>query len=165
MASIFNSIFLLLIAALSPLNIGDAAPSINGNRWSKGEAPVFDNQFTIVELWSPSCGNCKAQIPHLTEIQKKYGDRILIMALTKAPTEVIQDFIRTNGDQIEYVIIKPTEEVWDSYSAGLPGVPYAFLINRDGIIIWKGHPSSIDDFLAKTMEENTNIDQLSSGKR
>jgi len=148
------------MVVVSSLNIGDAAPSLDGTQWLKGSAPVFKNQVTIVEFWRPSCGNCKAQIPHLTALQKKYGNRISVVALSREPLDTLAEFIKANGDQMGYTIGKVTKELGEPYMVDVTGVPYAFLVNKNGIVVWKGHPGGIDDILARTVEGNIDIEQL-----
>jgi thiol-disulfide isomerase/thioredoxin len=160
MGEISGLISLLCMIVVSSFNVGDAAPSLEGTQWLKGKAPGFSNQVTIVEVWRPSCGNCKAQIPHLTFLQKQYGDRLSIVALSKEPLETIEEFIKTNGDQMGFTIGKASKELGDSIMAGVTGVPYAYLINKDGIVVWKGHPAGIDEILAKTIEGKIDIEQL-----
>jgi thiol-disulfide isomerase/thioredoxin len=160
MGGIYGLISLALTAAVSILGIGDPAPSLDGIQWLKGKAPSLGSQITIVEMWRPSCGNCKAQIPHLTSLKKQYGDRLAIAAISKEPSEAIEEFLKTNGDQIEFAVGKAPVELSDKYMAGVTGVPYAYLINKDGLIIWKGHPSGVDGILAKAIEGRIDIDQL-----
>jgi len=160
MGGIYSLISLALTAAVSILGVGDPAPSLDGIQWLKGKAPSLSSQVTIVEMWRPSCGNCKAQIPHLTSLKKQYGDRLAIAAICKEPTETIEEFLKTNGDQIEFSVGKALVELSDKYMAGVSGVPYAYLINKDGLIIWKGHPAGIDTILAKAMEGRIDMEQL-----
>ena len=160
MGGISSLISLLCIAAVSALNIGDAPPSLDGAKWLKGAAPDFKKQVTIVEIWRQSCGNCKAQIPHLTSLQKKYGDRLLIASISKEPLDTLEEYMRENGDQIGYSVGKVTDELISPYMNGVTGVPYAYLVNRDGLIVWKGHPSGIDEILARTIEGRIDMEQL-----
>jgi thiol-disulfide isomerase/thioredoxin len=160
MGGISGLFTLLLTAAISVLGVGDPAPSLDGVQWLKGKTPPFSNQITIVELWRPSCGNCKTQIPHLTSLKRQYGDRLAVAAISKEPVAAIEEFMKTNGDQIEFAVGKAPFELNDKYMAGVSGVPYAYLINRDGLIIWKGHPSGIDGILAKAIDNRIDIDQI-----
>lgn len=157
---ITNLISLLFMVAVSSLNIGDVAPSLEGTQWLKGDAPVFEDQVTIVEVWRTTCSSCKSQIPHLTSLQQKFGDRLSVVSVSRDSLEVLKNFINENGDQMGYTIGKITDEISDSYMSGVPGVPYTFLVNREGLLIWKGHPSRIDDILARTMEGNIDVKQL-----
>jgi thiol-disulfide isomerase/thioredoxin len=159
MGGISGLISLLCMVAVSALNIGDTAPSLDGAQWIKGAAPVFKDRITVVEFWRTSCGNCKAQIPHLTSLQEKYGDRISITALSREPLETIEEFMKANRDQMGYTVGKVTKELSDSFMSDVKGVPYAFLINREGIIVWKGHPADIDEILARTVEGSINVEE------
>jgi len=159
MGGISGLISLLCMVAVSSLNIGDAVPSLDGTHWVKGSPPVFKNQIVVLEIWRSSCGNCKAQIPHLTSLQEKYGDRISIVAISKDPVDTLEEFLKANNDQIGYTVGKVTKEFLDPFMAGVSGVPYAYLI-KDGAVIWKGHPSSIDDILQRAVEGKVDLQQL-----
>jgi thiol-disulfide isomerase/thioredoxin len=160
MGGISGLVSLILTAAITALSIGDTAPSLDGVQWFKGKTPSFSSQVTLVEMWRPSCGNCKEQIPHLTSLKRQYGDRLAIAAISKEPVDKIEEFMKTNGDQMDFAVGKAPSELSDKYMAGVSGVPYAYLINRDGLIIWKGHPSGIDGILAKAIDGRIDIDQL-----
>jgi len=160
MGGIFETISLLCLVALSSLNIGDPAPSLEGTQWLKGKAPDFKKQVTIVEFWRTTCGNCKAQIPHLTSLQRMYGDRLSVITVSRDSVEKLEEYIKANGDQMDFTVGSITKEIGNPYMSDVPGVPYAFLIDRDGRIVWKGHPSEIDDILAKTIKGNIDIEQL-----
>jgi len=160
MGGISGIISLLFIVAVSSLNIGDTVPSLEGTQWLKGAAPAFKNQATILEFWRTSCSHCKAQMPHLTSLQKHYGSRISVVAVSKDPLEAIEEFIKTNGDQMEFTVGKISKELGEPFMTGVSGVPYAYLINKDGIVVWKGNPSGIDEILARTVEGKVDIKQL-----
>lgn len=160
MGGISGLISLLCMLTFSSLNIGDTVPSLEGTQWLKGEAPDFKNQVTIVEVWRTTCGNCKAQIPHLTSLQQQYGERLSVITVSRDSIEKLEEFINENGDQMDFTVGKITREIGDPFMSGVTGVPYAFLVNRDGFIVWKGHPSKIDDILAKTIDNNIDLKHL-----
>ena len=57
--------------------VGDPAPRLQVDRFVKG-APVKDfkqGQVYVVEFWATWCRPCKESIPHITELQKKYGSK------------------------------------------------------------------------------------------
>ncbi|GEM_PF-1899496 len=160
MGGIYGLISLLCLVAVSALNIGDVAPSLDGIQWIKGNAPVLKGRFTVVEFWRTTCGNCKTQIPHLTALQEKYGDRVTIVSLSKEPLETIEAFLKASGDQMGYTVGKAPKELSDSYMKDVKGVPYTFLINGDGTILWKGHPADIDYILAKAVDGSIAVEEL-----
>lgn len=160
MGGISGLISLLCMLTFSSLNVGDTVPSLEGTQWLKGEAPDFKNQVTIVEFWRTTCGSCRAQIPHLTSLRQKYGDRLSVITVSRDSLEKLEEFISENDDQMDFTVGKITKEIGDPFMSGVTGVPYAFLINRDGLIVWTGHPSKIDDILAKTIDNNIDLEHL-----
>jgi len=160
MGGISGLISLLCLVSVSSLNIGDTASSLEGTQWLKGSAPVFKNQVTVLEIWRPSCSHCKAQIPHLTSLQKQYGSRISIVAISKEPLDTVEEFVKTNGNQMEFTVGRISKELGEPYMKGVSAIPYAYLINKDGIVVWKGNLSGIDDILARTVEGKIDIEQL-----
>jgi thiol-disulfide isomerase/thioredoxin len=64
-------------------------------QWIKGKTPNIENSLTILELWRTSCSNCRDQIPHLSALQKAYGDRISIVTISREPIDVINQFMKT----------------------------------------------------------------------
>jgi thiol-disulfide isomerase/thioredoxin len=161
MGSFSGLISLLTLIAFAIINIGDKAPTfIEETQWIKGKAPVFENSLTIVELWRSSCSNCRGQIPHLTALQRAYGDRISIVALNSEPIDVLTEFMKEHGDELSYTVGHVSKEVMSLFIEGTPGVPYCYIIDKKGNIIWKGHPSSIEDVLDNILNGSIDAEKM-----
>jgi thiol-disulfide isomerase/thioredoxin len=71
-------------ASAQTLNIGDPAPQLVVKEFVKG-SPVTQfkpGSVYVVEFWATWCGPCKTSIPHLTELQKKYGDKVTFVGVS-----------------------------------------------------------------------------------
>jgi len=146
-------------ASAQTLSVGDPAPKITVKEFVKG-TPVTDfkkGDITVVEFWATWCGPCRTSIPHLTELQKKYKDRVTFVGVSVWETDPAQvkPFVASMGDKMGYRVAmdvvpagaKGSEGAmakgWMT-AAGENGIPTAFIVGRDAKIAWIGHPMTMD---------------------
>jgi thiol-disulfide isomerase/thioredoxin len=134
------------------LQIGDVAPPLNFSDWVKGE-PIkggkVGGKVVFMESWATWCAPCIESIPHLTELQQKFGKDGLIVIGAASPGRgeslpKVKRFVDDRGAGIGYRIAwDKTGDVTSAYMRGVgaSGIPYAFLLNRDGKLVWHGHPA------------------------
>ena len=144
------------------LNVGDKAPAFKVKEFVKGEAvkELAKGKVHVVEFWATWCGPCKATIPHLTELQKKHPDvQIIGVSVFEQKPKDVKPFVEDMGKKMEYRVATdsvPEGKKGDDgamatawmEAAGQEGIPTAFVVNRDGLIAWIGHPSDLDQPLA-----------------
>ncbi len=143
-----------------PLGIGDPAPAIAIKEWVTGEAVegFEEGQVYVVEFWATWCGPCLASMPHIAQLQTEYGDDIQFIGITREDIDVVTGFLdgeqsagKTWRDVITYrMAIDADDATNNAYmlAAGQNGIPTAFIVGRDGVVEWIGHPMSIDQPLA-----------------
>lgn len=72
------------------MSVGETLPPITGLTWIKGGPVPIGQPSTpgkkrvlVVEFWATWCPPCRASIPHLTELQRKYKDKeVYIVGIT-----------------------------------------------------------------------------------
>jgi len=149
-------------ARAGELNVGDPAPKLDVKEFVKGE-PVKGlekGKVYVVEFWATWCGPCKVSIPHLTELQKKHKDVVVIgVSAFEQDFGKVKPFVEEMGAKMDYRV------AMDAVPAGQPanegamaknwmdaaaqdGIPTAFIVNADGNVAWIGHPSEMDRPLA-----------------
>ncbi len=151
----FTALILLTIwssSAYAQLDVGDKAPAISISEWVQGDAVDFNRdmgkKFYMVEFWATWCGPCKMTIPRLSEFQDKYRDELTIIGVTSPDDRgnsprAIKRFVKSQGDGMRYsVAIDKGDTTSMAYlaAAGVPGIPHAFLVAKDGRIAWHGSP-------------------------
>ncbi len=173
---------LLLVSICSSINlfgqdksleIGDAAPELKYSKWIKG-TPVtnFENdQFYVVEFWATWCGPCKAAMPHLSELAKKYKDKATFIGMNiwektgekpyeSSLPEVIK-YVNSVGDNMAYNVAADNNDKFMVNNwmlpAGQMGIPATFLI-KDGKIIWIGHPMAVDSIMNAAIKGTYDIE-------
>ena len=90
----------------------------------------------LLNFWATWCGPCRAEIPDLIELQKKYGDRLQIIGLDvddDDPAEV-KKFVTENG--INYPVGMATNEIRIQYG-GVAALPTSFVLDKEGRVVQK----------------------------
>lgn len=144
-------------------SIGDAAPPLPIERWIKG-TPVKvgpgANLF-VVEFWATWCGPCKRSIPHLTQVQKKYADQgVIVIGVSDEAVATVQPFVTAQGASMDYrVAVDSSQRSLQNWHTafGAEGIPHAFVVNTNGVVLWHGFPSedldrTLDKILAGTFD-------------
>jgi thiol-disulfide isomerase/thioredoxin len=134
------------------VEIGKPAPEVEAREWLNAESPVslakLKGSVVVVEFWATWCPPCRQSIPHLNAIYKKYKDKGLkIAGMTDEDSEKVRAFLKKIP--IDYFIGTGSDS---GRVYGVRGIPHAFVMDKNGVLVWQGHPMA-EDF-------ETNIEQL-----
>ncbi|MCX8090833.1 MAG: redoxin domain-containing protein [Verrucomicrobiae bacterium] len=146
-----------LLAAfhVSAAQLGDPAKPLQIASWVKGKpvdlAALKGKQIAVIEFWATWCPPCRASIPHLTALQKKFKD-VVIVGISDEDVATVKKFVERMGDKMDYVVaVDDNEKTSEAYmkAFGINGIPHAFVVDKSGRIVWHGHPMGD---LEKTLE-------------
>jgi thiol-disulfide isomerase/thioredoxin len=112
----------------------------------------------VVEFWATWCPPCRKSIPHLTELQEKYKDRVTFVGVSQEEPGVVKTFVGKQGDSMDYTVAVDTVgSVSKGYMTAFRqgGIPTAFVVDAQGRVVWVGHPMDdlagvLDQVLADT---------------
>lgn len=125
---------------------GDPAAALEIKEWVKGSpVDVKDGKNVyVVEFWATWCPPCRRSIPHLTEIQKQFKDKgVVVVGVSDEKPETVKPFVKKMGDQMDYTVaVDDGRKTFKSYmqAYGQRGIPHAFIVGKDGKVVWHGHP-------------------------
>jgi thiol-disulfide isomerase/thioredoxin len=152
---ISSALILIALAgspALAAPQIGDKAPAVKIAKWMTHEPPALpgdtdaDKHVFLVEFWATWCGPCWASIPHLGELHNKYEkDGLVIIGVTVEEPEVVAKFIGSDkaGKKMAmpyFVGIDDEMGTTGVWTKDVRGIPYAFLVDKSGQVVWQGNP-------------------------
>jgi thiol-disulfide isomerase/thioredoxin len=138
-------------APLMALDIGDKAPSLEKVIWVKGQAVNPGSVVTVVEFWATWCGPCIKGIPHLTELQKKYGKKVNIIGLSDEDGEKVKPFVVKMGAEMDYHVGVADKASYQAYMEAIDHIPHAFIVDAKGVVVWQGAPMTIDKSLSEVV--------------
>ncbi len=143
------------------LGIGDPAPPLSIDRCVTGEPidKLDPGQVYVIEFWATWCPPCRTSMPHLSQLQQQYGDKVQFVGVTRETEDTVRGFLATEesagktwGEVVKYRLAIDSQDATDAAymrAAGQSGIPTAFIVGRDGVVEWIGHPMSMDEPLAK----------------
>ncbi|WP_395737387.1 TlpA disulfide reductase family protein [Prosthecobacter sp.] len=109
----------------------------------KEKAPPFAGKPMIVEFWATWCPPCRSSIPHLNEVYKKFKPKGLeIIGVTNEDRPTVNAFLK--DVPIDYHVAFDNGGKF-SKPFGIKGIPHAMILDKDGKVVWEGHPMSLKD--------------------
>jgi thiol-disulfide isomerase/thioredoxin len=126
---------------VAPPAVGATPPKLDAVEWLHIDpAPTLQalrGDVVLVEFWTSSCGACIKAIPELNSLHDRYADQGLrVLALTPQSRQGVE-WVMTKSP-IRYAIGAGSKA---RFTWGVSSVPRAFLIGRDGRVLWYGRPS------------------------
>lgn len=142
------------VAFTLPPFTGDPAPDISLQHVFSGKTVKlsdYKGQVVFLDFWATWCGPCQVPMAHNNDLLEKYGDtwkdRAAILAVSIDDTvETVRGHVEKNGwTNVTHLWateggVGPESDAWKTY--GLTGVPTTLVISADGIVAWRGYPSS-----------------------
>jgi len=148
--------------------LGDPAAPLQITEWVKGKpvdlAAGKGKKIFVVEFWATWCGPCRASIPHLTELQKKFKDKnVVFIGVSDEDVPTVKKFVEKMSDKMDYTVAVDTDRktskgYMTAYGQG--GIPHAFIVDKESRIAWHGHPmgdleKSLEQIAAGTFDIKT----------
>jgi thiol-disulfide isomerase/thioredoxin len=153
------------------LKAGDKSPGLltdSTSTWVRGEplASFEEKKVTVVEFWATWCPSCREAMPKLAKRAKQNKDYLSIIAIASsekrekagkpdaaAPAaedprlDGVKRFAKDREDSMPYRILfdgsRSMANAW-IVAAGQKYLPFAFIVDHTGIIIWQGDPRAAE---------------------
>jgi len=137
-------------------SVGNRAPdftldSLTGDRITLSS---LRGKVVILDFWASWCSPCRVSMPILHSLWKRYHDQgvVMIGVSLDRSRAAAEGYLKANG-------YTDVIALWESlYAAqavaqryGVTGIPHTFVIDREGIIRFAGHPSRLSASLIESL--------------
>ena len=134
---------------------GKKAPDFFVQKWLNANEVDTRGKVVVVDFWATWCPPCRATIPELNEIAKKFKDKVVVIGISDEKEETVADFMKKT--EMDYNVgIDPTRKM--SKQIGVKGIPHVLVISPDGIVRWQGFPLDNSDRLTDAVIQQV-VDQ------
>jgi peroxiredoxin len=122
-------------------NVGTRLPDLNLQFTE--DAPKCGGQPLLIEFWATSCSSCRESVTHLNALYGKFKPRGLeALGVTEDDEATVKAFKK--DFPISYAVGHDRRGRLAS-ALGVVALPHAVLADKDGQIVWEGHPLNITE--------------------
>jgi thiol-disulfide isomerase/thioredoxin len=156
---------------LSPVNSaadkrGQTIPGVNFGKWLT-PAPNPGQRLVAVDFWATWCGPCKAAIPHMNQLNQKYGNDILFVGISDEQESAFNSGMKRSNlkpDSFSYALaLDPASTLKGFFD--VKGIPHMAIWSPDGVVRWQGHPMTLsDEDIEKLVAANRANSKPAAGK-
>ena len=126
-ALLATGIFTTVRAAV---NVGDAFPDLAAFKLEGALPADTKDKVVIVDFWASWCGPCKESFPAMNELQKKYGDKLVIIAVNVDENAADKEAFLKENTAAFTVVRDGGQKLVDKVEIGT--MPSSFVLSRDG---------------------------------
>ena len=126
----------------------EKAPDLVVEKW-RTDKPDTAGKYTLIEFWATWCGPCRLSVPKLNQLHRKFGDELVIIAISNQKDEDVRKF---KEQKIEYYSAIDTQARMKE-KLGVSGIPHVIIVEPNGYVVWEGFPLLKDYELTEEVVE------------
>jgi len=153
-----------------PLEPGMPAPPLRLKTVMHGPEvaePARFGRIQVIGFWATWCRHCRSGLESLRQVGARHSESVDIIAVTAEDTDSVGAFLDSQspvdapwGERINYTIaVDDNLATWQSYmdATGTVQIPYVFLVDATGQLVWVGHPRDLDRALDQLVAGRFNV--------
>ena len=110
--------------------------------------PDAGSRLVAIDFWATWCGPCRAAIPHVNELNDKYGKDMLFVGISDEKDSAFTAGLKKQKlkpADFRYSLALDPAGTLKNKVFGVKGIPHMAIFSPDGIVRWQGHPMSLQE--------------------
>jgi thiol-disulfide isomerase/thioredoxin len=132
------------VSETSPL--GKAAPDFSIDKWLS-EKPDLKDKFVLLSFWATWSIPSKRAIPQLNALQKKFGQKLAVVAVASEPQDDVESMTDPKIDFASGIDTRGKSR----FAFNISTIPSVVLINPKGVVLYQGHPAALNEKQLETI--------------
>jgi thiol-disulfide isomerase/thioredoxin len=118
------------LEAQAALKVGDSLPDLDGFKL-EGKVPgPLKGKVVILDFWASWCVPCAKSFPVLDELQKKYGDRLVVVGVNMDEKKAkMEGFLQKHP--VSFPVVRDVEQKLVA-TVEPPTMPTSFIVDGEG---------------------------------
>lgn len=149
--------------------VGTKAADLDIGHWLSADAAgvtpfkTFEaGKVTVLLFWASWCPNCRAALPLVASLQEQYGPRgVTFVGVSHEDEGDVRKFLAESEKQPDdatrrlCLTADPDNSVHAAYMEAVDetAIPTAFVVGKQGLVEWVGHPSDLETPLRLVVED------------
>lgn len=147
MLSLVHFLILLILpySSLGQIKIGEKVELSKIGLLPMTTPRLDTSKFIVLDFWATWCAPCIASFPHLDDLQRKYADRVQIIAISDEPESRVRNFLSSRDQYAFAMYLDPEKALFSLFEISLR--PTTCVLQPDGELLWVGRSGELDQFL------------------
>jgi len=145
----------MVVTSRAALKVGDTLPDLTSFNLSGPLPADLKGKVVIVDFWASWCLPCAESFPVMDELQKKYGDRLVVLAVNvDEKAAKMETFLKKHP--VTFTVVRDAEQKLVAVAEPAT-MPTSFILDGEGKVRFLHHGFHGD---ATRREYLTEIDSL-----
>ena len=119
---------------------GKKKPETPIETWITAEPASLQGKYVLYDYWATWCGPCVQALGTAEKLHARFDDKLVTIAISDEDPETVRAFVKKQGWK-QPIGVDTKRSVPEALE--IRGIPHAFLVNPEGVVVWQGHPMEL----------------------